>query len=168
MDEKERAEFNAIGEEAGVTGLADQVIQLGNQLKEKLDQAGVERKAVKPEEQVPKKPEDEDESQNKKDVAGELADKVAERLGLHDLSTTIGEILETQKALHERLTNLDTTVEQVKQSDEEKVAQTLGTPRYVWQAFQASKADETATTPAATPTASVPEAVKGIASRIGS
>lgn len=154
MNDEQKAAFDAIGAELGIEGLADQVIAMGQNAKQKLDEVGAERKSLK-EEQVP---DEEDESQDdsdeekkpkteeKKEVAvAEIAEAVGKEIGLDALSTTINDLIAANKALQEQLASLNSTVEEVKQDKEEDAEKLIGTPRFAWQAFQASKAVETRT-----------------------
>jgi hypothetical protein len=175
MNEEEKAEFNTIGEAAGMPNLADQVIELGNQLKARLDEEKIERKSLEKakEEQVP---DEEDESQDdsedkpkpeeKKEAdVDAVTEAVVDKLGLEALSNTIESLIAENKSLHEQLTSLSTQVGEVKQAKEEEAEKLLGAPRYAWQAFQASKAQETRTSETALKQGAVPNVVSALAAK---
>jgi len=131
MNKDEQHAFNMVGEATGVPDLAAQVVALGQNAKAKLDGEQIQRKSV--EEQVST----ESKSQEDADSVKELAEGIAEHLGLSDLSKAFESIVESNKALGETVAALQAKVAGVEVAKEEEVNKSLGTPRYAWQASQA-------------------------------
>lgn len=180
-NELQETAIRTVGEAVGIPDLLEQIKAAGSEAKKTLDAAGKKRKSLKQadeEEQVPEKDESRDDEEKKdeekedeksvnlsaKDVVEGLVGTVIERAGLHDLTTTIGDMLAAQKSLQEQVASLSTQVSEVKQAKEEDVANAIGTPRWPWTQLQATKSAETVTT-AAPVAAGVPNVVKGIAQK---